>query len=558
MKRDLARLSDHKFDVLVVGGGIHGACIAWDATSRGLSVALIEKGDFGEATSANSLKTVHGGLRYLQDANLTLVRKMIRERRAMLRIAPHLVHPLGCVMPTYPKLMKSKPVMAVALKLNDAVGFDRNNLDDPEKHLPASRILSRDECLQLLPGIPDAGVTGAAMWYDGQIYNTERMTLAFIRAAAEEGAAASNYMQAIDFLRADERITGVIAKDTISGAKIEISADMVVNAAGPWVDAVLNPLHGRKGEPKFHHSLAMNLVTRQLFPTYAAGIPTRPVNPDGRREVGKRSQTLFIAPWREYSLVGTHHTHYQGQPDGGGMDQEKLEQFIADVNSAYPQAELTRADVRLVHKGLLPAHSASVNGDVRLVREGQVYDHSQDDGIEGLITVVGVKYTSSREVAQEAVDLVFEKMGRDVPKCRTTEVAVWGGKIDKFEAYLSSAKRARPAGVGEETIRRLVYNYGSEYGRILELMEKSSTARPDERHAEERLLEAEITYAVQNEMACKLSDVILRRTEIGSAGHPGERVLQYCAGVMARVCEWNETEKNTNLCEVEEYYAKRT
>jgi glycerol-3-phosphate dehydrogenase len=558
MQRDLARLDKQKFDLAVVGSGIHGACIAWDATLRGLSVALIEKGDFGEATSANSLKTVHGGLRYLQDANLSLVRKMIRERRAMLRIAPHLVHPLGCIMPTYPKLMKSKPVMAVALKLNDVVGFDRNRLDDPQKHLPSSRILSRQECLQLLPGIPYEDVTGAAMWYDGQIYNTERMTLAFVRAAVEEGAVAANYVQAENFLRTDERVAGVIAKDVFSGEQIEIRAEMVVNAAGPWVDAVLDPLHRRRDEPKFHHSLAMNLITRQLFPTYAAGIPTRPENPDGRREVSKRSQTLFIAPWREYSLVGTYHTPYQGEPDNQGVDQEKLERFILEVNSAFPQANLTRADVRHVHKGLLPAQAAISNGEVKLIREGQVYDHAQEDGIAGLITVVGVKYTSSREVAQEAVDLVFHKLGRAVPDCRTADLPLWGGKIERFDEYLSAASAARPAGVSEKSIQRIVYNYGSEHKHILDLMAKSAVASPGVQDEQERLLAAEITYAVQDEMACKLSDVILRRTETGSAGHPGERILQVGAEIMARACGWNEAQKRENLCEIEEYYAKRT
>ena len=558
MKRDLARLDNNIFDLAVVGGGIYGACIAWDATLRGLSVALIEKGDFGEATSANSLKTVHGGLRYLQDANLSLVRKMIRERRAMLRIAPHLVHPMGCVMPTYPKLMKSKPVMALALKLNDAVGFDRNRLDDPEKRLPSSRVLSRQECLQLLPGIPHEDVTGAAMWYDAQIYNTERMTLGIVRAAVEEGAVAANYVQAENFLRTNERVTGVVAQDVLSGAKIEIHADMVVNAAGPWVDAVLDPLHSRKGEQKFHHSLAMNLITRQLFPAYAAGIPTRPENSDGRREVGKRSQTLFIAPWREYSLVGTYHTHYQGEPDNQGVDQEKLQRFIAEVNSAYPQANLTRADVRMVHKGLLPAQKGVSNGDIKLVREGQIHDHGKDDGIDGLITVVGVKYTSSREVAEEAVDLVFQKLSRQVPDCRTAVVPVWGGKIEQFDEYLAAASAARPEGISENTIQRLVYNYGSEHTRVLDVMAETSVASPDVRDEQERLLAAEITYAVQNEMACKLSDVILRRTETGSAGHPGARILQYCADVMARVCGWNEAEKLVNLGEVEDYYAKRT
>ncbi|MCB0107865.1 MAG: FAD-dependent oxidoreductase, partial [Caldilineaceae bacterium] len=181
MQRDVTALTDHRFDLLIVGGGIYGAWVAWDAALRGLQVALIDQGDFGHATSANSLKTVHGGLRYLQDGDFGLVRLMIQERATLLRVAPHLVHPLPCVMPTYARFMRSRWVMGAALTLNNLLSLDHNQLPDPQKRLPLGRLLSRADCLALLPGVADAGITGGACWYDAQMYNSERLTLAVVR-----------------------------------------------------------------------------------------------------------------------------------------------------------------------------------------------------------------------------------------------------------------------------------------------------------------------------------------------------------------------------------------
>ena len=191
MKRDLAKLSSRQFDILVIGGGIHGALAAWDATLRGLSVALIERGDFGSATSQNSLKTIHGGLRYLQDGNLSRIRTMARERTTWMRIAPHLVHPLDCLMPTRNKLSRSRLVMGTALALNDLLSFDRNRSMDHQKHLKGGSIVSKQKLSHLLPGYDTNGSTGAAVWHDAQIYNSERLLLEFILSSVEEGAIAA-------------------------------------------------------------------------------------------------------------------------------------------------------------------------------------------------------------------------------------------------------------------------------------------------------------------------------------------------------------------------------
>jgi glycerol-3-phosphate dehydrogenase len=550
MRRDLSPLAERCFDLLVIGGGIHGACIAWDAALRGLTVALVERGDFGQETSANSLKTVHGGLRYLQDLNLSLVRSMIHERKSLLRIAPHLVHQLPCLMPTYNRLMKSKPLMAVALKLNDLIGFDRNNFPDAGKHLPPSRVVSREECLRLLPGLPGEGITGGATWYDGQMYNSERLTLSFALSAEKRGACVANYVEAIGLLREGERVVGITARDRLAGEQLEIRARMVVNAAGPWVDFVLEGLGRPRKEKKFRHSLAMNLVTRKFIDEYAAGVLSRPQAIPGSQSAARKGRMLFISPWREYSLVGTFHAHYDGHPDAFRIDEAILQQFIDETNTAYPGAQLTLADVRFVHKGFLPANDGKASGDpadVSLVRQGQVYDHQKDEGISGLVTVVGVKYTSARQVAEQAVNLVFRRLGKEPPACRTDATPLHDGQIPRFSEYLSQAVQAGSAGnMAEELVRQLVYSYGSEYPRLLDLIQSGrGNGRAPLTPAE--VLRAEVLYAVRAEKAQQLADVVLRRTGLGSAGRPEEAALQCCAEVMGAELGWDARRRSEEI-----------
>ncbi len=555
MQRDLNQLAEGSFDLLIVGAGVHGAIIAWDAAQRGLSVALIERDDFGGATSANSLKTVHGGLRYLQDADLGLVRRMIHERSALLRVAPHLVHPLPIVMPTYNQLMKHKLVMGLALVVNDLVGLDRNQDLDPDHRLPPSRVISREECLDLLPGVAADGITGGVVWYDGQMYNTERLTLAFVQSAAANGAVVANYLQAVDYLFDGETVCGIRVKDTLNAEEFAIRAKLVVNAAGPWVDRLLQRVPARTIEQKFHHSLAMNLVTRQFIPGIAAGIPSRPRDENGQRPVSSRSRVLFIAPWRDYSLVGTFHKHFQGDPDAFVVREETVAQFIEETNGAYPEARLRIDDVRFVHRGFLPEVPGNGLGDVKLIRKGQIYDHQREDGIPGLITVVGVKYTSARSVAEQAVDLAIEKLGGPKRDCKTDVAPVHGGDFGALSAFLAACRANDPSGWGDANVRRLVYNYGSTYERLLELVAKEHSLR-ERVSPESQVLRAEVVHAVRDEMAQKLADVVLRRTDLGSAGMPEESAIRCCADLMARELSWDKPRQEREIDELKSRYVR--
>ena len=223
MVRDLRRLADSRFDLLIIGAGVYGAAMAWDAAQRGLNVALIDRGDFGAGTSFNNVKTVHGGMRSLQALNLEQMREFIRERRALARIVPHLVHPLPYLIPTTHNPKRSRAVMRLALALNDMVARDRNEgVLDPALHLPAGRIVSRDEALRLNPFVAPEGVTGGAVWHDYQMVNADRVTFSFTLSAAEGGATVANYVAAESFLVENGRVTGAQVTDVRAGSSFAV------------------------------------------------------------------------------------------------------------------------------------------------------------------------------------------------------------------------------------------------------------------------------------------------------------------------------------------------
>ena len=252
MIRDLSQLTAREFDVLVVGGGIYGLTIAYDAAQRGLLVALVERGDFGAATSFNHLKTIHGGLRYLQSADLRRMRESIRERRAFARIAPRFLSPLPFVMPTGASLTRNPVAMKAALAVDAFVGRDRNDGVDAARHLPAGQIIAGQECHELFQGAVGA-VTSAAVWHDYLTVNGDRLTLSFAKAAVNHGAALANYTEAIGPLK-----RGVKARDNLTGHTFEIRARVLVNAAGPWGAAILEAFGVRT---RWTLLKAMNLVT---------------------------------------------------------------------------------------------------------------------------------------------------------------------------------------------------------------------------------------------------------------------------------------------------------
>jgi glycerol-3-phosphate dehydrogenase len=466
LKRDLGALAGREHDLVVVGGGIHGVAAAWDAAQRGLSVALVEREDFGAGVSWNSLKTIHGGLRYLQKADLVRVRESVRERSTLLRIAPALVKPLGFLIPTRGHGPKGREALACALWLNDLLSADRNHGLPPESRIPGGRLVSLAETLERVPGLSLEGVNGGALWHDAQVQSSERLTIGFAHAAASAGAVLANHLEAVDLLREGARVKGVRARDQLTGREIEVRARFTLNAAGPSALALL----GAAGlaSPPTSFLRAMNLVLAR-----SAGVGQAV----GALAAGR---FLFLVPWRGLTMVGTSYepADIPERPDTVGR-------FLGEAQEAFPWADLRAEDVTVVHRGLVPGKG----GAAGLATRTLVVDHDGDGTAPGLLTVVGVKLTTARGVAEAAIDLVARRLSRAPAPCRTA---------------VTPLPRARPL---------------------------------------EGRLEDRAREAVREEMAVTLADALLRRLDLGTGAPPAEADVDAVAGVMAAEHGWDEARK---------------
>jgi len=551
VKRDLSQLTYKAYDLLVIGGGIYGACVARDAALRGLSVALVEKGDFCSATSANSLKVIHGGLRYLQHGDLARMRASIRERTTLMKIAPHLVHPLPVLLPTYRSWMQSKNLFSLALAINDLIGFDRNRSLDPQKHIPKGRIISKNEFLKSVPPLGNSDLTGAALFYDAQVYNSERLVISFLCSAANAGAHLANYVQVTGFVKKGTCVTGVDVRDLLGRNDFTIQARMVVNTSGPWVYQVQGLIPENDSEDRFRFAKAINLVTRPILQEHAIGVPSKNGYRDRDAVIRRGDRYFFLMPWRDRSLIGTHYLRFDGQPESCRATEEDIENFLDEINQAYPSVELKMDDVSFVHAGLLPISGVcNKTGRLQLAKHPEIRDHSRE-GLSGLISVIGVKYTTARYVAEKVVDKVFKTWDQRPPKSLSSKTPVHGGEIDNFEKFLHDQIQRRPCGLTGDTIRRLIYNYGSSYKDVLRYVDRQEVETVDESST---VLRAQVLHGIRNEMAQKLSDVVFRRTELGTAGHPGNERVKACAETMGAELGWSGPRCQTEIDEVNKVF----
>lgn len=550
MTRDLAALTGTEFDLVVIGGGIVGACAAWDAAQRGLSVALIERGDFGSATSANLFKMVHGGIRYVQHADLPRVRQSSQERRVLLRIAPHLVGPLPIVVPTYGHGLKGKAALRVGMGAYDALTFDRNRgIDDPARRIPRGRCISRDEVLRAFPGLDQRGLTGAGIIHDGQIFNPPRLVLAFLQRAAGAGAVAANYVEATGLLPAEGRPRGVRARDHLTGSELEIRAKVVLNAAGPYAERFLTRAGGLRLDPAGTYSRdACFVVPRRLFGgDYALALQGRTSDPDARFSRGARH--LFVVPWREYSLVGVWHVVYRGDPDAFTVTEADLQGFVAEVNAAYPPLGLTMDDVGLWNAGLVPfGDNPEGATNLRYGHRSRLVDHAGPDGIDNLITLIGVRFTTGRDDAERAVDLVCRKLGRRTPASRTHMLPVQGGDIASFDDLLGDTVARHSARLPAAVVRSLVHNYGSDCERVIRHVDDDASMA--ESLGDSPSIKAQIRHAARAEMAQTLGDVVFRRTDLATGRFPGLPALAAAARVLGAELGWHPGRAEQEIDEV--------
>ena len=534
MKREPSRLSGEIFDVLVVGGGIHGAAAARAAAARGLSTALIEQGDFGHATSANSLKIIHGGLRYLQHGDLAKLRDSVRARRAVLQRFAHLVAPLPCVLPTRGLGLRSRPAMAAALVLNDLLSFDRNHGVAASCRLPRGRTISRAELNLLAPHLAGGRASGGALWYDGIALDTERLVLDLVLDAAAAGAAVANRVRAAGFLRRGDRIEGVRARDESSGGEFEIRAGVTITAAGPWLGELHRPL--LRGADGRGYAKAINIVVgRPIFGDTAVGVESS----------GGTRRLFFFVPWRGGTMIGTLYLPHAGPPDACDVTASEIEQVVGEINRIHPAAELRREEVRIAHVGLLPldpGRDPRTAVESGLLKRPRLIDAAREFGVEGLVGVVGIKYTTGMTVGARAVALAASKLGRTGtrPVAETLREPVTPPAPKDFDAALTG-RLARTYGAAAGSIFRDLAADGAHARRITQ--DQPTTV-------------AEVLHAVREEMALSLADIVLRRTPLGTFGHPGRAALETCAAIAGSALAWDAARRAREISFVEAEYRR--
>jgi glycerol-3-phosphate dehydrogenase len=535
MIRDLDRLTGRTFDVLVVGGGVYGLTIAYDAAQRGLSVALIERDDFGSGASFNHLRTIHGGLRYLQSLDFGRARESVRERRAIACIAPHAIEPLPFALPLYRSLTRGKLAMRAGFLLDRVVSAGRNRGVPPSHRLPAGRVYSRGSAIQYFPGLKRQGLTGAAVWRDYVTVEPDRLTFSWALAAHEHGAVLANHVEAIDPIREGTQISGVRARDLLGDRTVEIAARVTVNATGARVNALTETLGIATRVPLMK---TMNVVTRRDAGDEALGARA----PSGRN--------FFMVPWRERALFGTWESNRLWQPGEPSIEERDVAAFVSELNHAFPSLDLTMNDVTLVHHGVVPA---SVRGSAATL-EGheQIRDHSAD-GLAGMVSVAGAKYTTARAVAERVTDLLLEKLQKPPVPCKTASTVLPGGSIRDVGLAIAEARRDHDEGLPTDTIPHLIAGYGSRFRDVLDLANGRRELK--QRVASQSpVIGAQLVLAVRHEMAVTLADAIIRRTPVGALGYPGDEAVARAAEIVGAELRWSDERKRREMEAVRSVY----
>lgn len=548
LTRDLDALAGRRFDLVVIGGGIFGACAAWDAALRGLEVALLERRDFGGQTSAHSFKMVHGGIRYIQHGDLVRVRESCRERSALLRIAPHLVQPLPILVPTYGHGRNGKALLMAGTLAYDLLTCDRNRgIADPERRIPWGRPVPRREVLAAFPDLPPERLTGGVLFADGQMYNPPRIVLSVLRAAAARGAVMANYAEVVGLRMDGNRVSGVEVEDRLGGGRFPVFARAVLNAAGPFAEPLLQRWLGRPlKRPSTYSRDACFVVRRRFAAPWALAVMGRSRDADAM--LAREARHLFVVPWREFSLIGVWHRVYRDDPDRVGLTPSELERYLEEINGAYPGLGLDLADIRLWHAGLLPFGEEKTGGsELSYGKRSLLVDHADEHGIHGLVTLIGIRYTMGRGDAAKAVDLVTRKLGARTPRPPTDRLPVFGGRFGRFAELVRDLERHPRVPLAPATARALAHNYGSEASRIL------GYAADDPSLAEplpgSTVLGAEIVHGIREEMACNLADLAFRRTDLATGGDPGP-ALEACADLAAREWGWDAARRARELAGV--------
>ena len=531
-------IGDYPFDVIVIGAGINGAGIARDAAMRGLKVLLLDKGDISSGTTSWSGRLIHGGLRYLEHYEVPLVRESLRDRERLLRAAPHLVKPLGFLVPIYDYMKRGPLVIRLGMIAYDVLSFD--------KSMANHRMLSREEALEREPGLNAEGLRAAAFYHDAQVEYAERLAVENAISAHEHGALVLTYAKVERLLVESGAVTGVQFVDVLGGGMYDARAPVTVNAAGPWVDEVLEgmgyPESRMMGGTKGSHIIVDHF-------------PGAPKGETLYVEARKDGRPYFINPWNGRYLIGTTDIRYEGDLDRVVADDEEIDYLIDETNRLIPGARLTPEDVLFTYSGVRPLPYSPEGEEGGITRSHVVYDHGEGrsaaggrlevqggrPGVEGLLSIVGGKLTTYPTLSRQTADRVYKKLNLSSPESRADRVPLPGGAVEDFESFAAEFKVT--SGLADELAERLLRLYGVRASDVLQMAGDDPSLRMPlgpSATVESGLIGAEVLYAFRRELAQTLSDVLLRRTMVGMGPMVGLDVDEAAARVAIRYLGWDE------------------
>ncbi len=541
-QQSMAKMQAETFDVLIIGGGITGAGLALDASARGLKTALIEKRDFAAGTSSRSTKLIHGGLRYLEHYDFALVREGLRERAALLKLAPHLDEPFPFVIPIYAERRRNydHPLLVRAgLVLYDLLAGKYN--------IQRHRRISQAETLQLAPQLDPRGLKGALVYYDGRT-NDARLVIEIIKTAHTRGAAMANYVKFVSFRKdADGKVSGAQVYDELAGASFDVQARVVINATGVWMNDVRSlsmDLSDDDKQLRPSKGIHLTVSAERLNVTTAWLIPA----------IGEK-RFYFVVPWEGRVNIGTTDADYSGDKDAPGALASEVTNILQAINAYFPSAQLEPSDVISAWAGLRPLISSgnAKQSTTAVSRKEEIFTDR-----DGLISLAGGKLTTYRLMAERGIDLAVEQLrdrfGVQAKPVSTKTILLSGGGINRVDAEAQAQKIAHAENLPLETARHLLHSYGTNSERLLELTHEDE-ALQQPLLADLPNIAAEVIYAVREELALTIADVLTRRTRIAMLGAAMDCVAQV-ADLMARELGWTEARKAQQIADFKAEYER--
>ena len=514
--------SSQYYDVAVIGAGINGAGIARDAALRGLRVIVLEKNDLCSGTSAISSRLIHGGLRYLEYGELHLVFESLRERRSLQRTAAHLVKPVRICIPIYASAKRGRCLIRLGMIAYDMLSF--------RKQIPGHEMLSRDEMLEIEPGLAAEGLRGAARYFDAQVMFAERLVLENLLAARAAGAAIHTYSPVTRINIAGGAVTSIEYRDARTGQPTEIRSKVVVNAAGPWVDDVIGV--AATGVPRLIGGTKGSHIIVAQF----KGAPTDAFYVEAAAD----GRPFFIIPWNELYLIGTTDIRYAGDLAQIRASSAEIDYLLKETNRVFPDAGLGIDDIHYAYAGVRPLPHRTRGPESAITRR-HIIKVNRKIG-KGLISIIGGKLTTYRNLAEQTVNCVGKMLGRKLPECRSNDTLLPGAsRLDAASDALASLDVL--SGKGRE---RLLNLYG---GRSLDLLQLAGEkpAWMQCIDAGNTVLAAEIVFAIREEMAQMLEDIVHRRLMIGLDADQGRELYEAIAAVAAAVLGWDDRERQAQL-----------